>query len=143
MSPDVSLLKRVVVRRPVPGFPNYEAGSDGQVYRVGAAEPLKPYACSNRRQYLAVKIRRLPHLPRANVYVHRIVCEAFYGAPPSPRHEVRHMSGDTFDNRPQNLDWGTKADNGADRAAHGSYRRAGDTRPLPPQRPRNLPAFTS
>ena len=37
--------------------------------------------------------------------VHRLVCDAFHGAPPSPKHQVDHINGDKSDNRPSNLEW--------------------------------------
>ena len=37
--------------------------------------------------------------------VHRLVCDAFHGAPPSPEHQVDHINRDKMDNRPSNLEW--------------------------------------
>ena len=39
--------------------------------------------------------------------VHRLVCCAFHGAPPSPKHQPDHLNGDRSDNRPSNLEWVT------------------------------------
>lgn len=52
-------------------------------------------------------------------FVHRLVCESFYGAAPDGFDQVRHLNGDQADNAPENLDWGTQNQNWADRAAHG------------------------
>lgn len=50
--------------------------------------------------------------------VHTLVLEAFVG----PRPEgmlARHLNGDQTDNRRENLQWGTPAENMQDRALHG------------------------
>lgn len=43
--------------------------------------------------------------------VHRIVCEAFNGPPPSERHQVDHVNRDRGDNRAENLEWVTCSEN--------------------------------
>lgn len=54
--------------------------------------------------------------------VHRLVLEAFAG--PCPRGmECRHLNGNPSDNRPENLRWGTKAENAADKIKHGTTTR--------------------
>ena len=69
------------------------------------------------RLYIAVS---LSHNGRTKTYgVHRLVCAAFHGPTPSPTHEVRHLNGNPQDNRPDNLAWGTRIENWADRIAHG------------------------
>jgi hypothetical protein len=52
--------------------------------------------------------------------VHRLVCEAFHGPKPSPDSVIRHLNGDRFYNQPQNLTWGTPAENTADMIRHGN-----------------------
>ena len=41
----------------------------------------------------------------------RLVCLAFHGPPPSPRHEVMHRDENSLNNRPANLAWGTRREN--------------------------------
>ncbi len=48
---------------------------------------------------------------RKQVYVHRIVCEAYNGRPSAPRLQVNHLNGIKSDNRPENLKWETSSDN--------------------------------
>lgn len=60
--------------------------------------------------------------------VHTYVCEAFHGPRPSPDHVVRHLNGNNTDNRAENLAWGTKTENQADRVLHGTDAR-GDKSP--------------
>lgn len=46
-----------------------------------------------------------------NLKVHRLVCEAFHGPRPSPKHVVIHLNEDATDNRAENLKWGTQKEN--------------------------------
>jgi hypothetical protein len=51
--------------------------------------------------------------------VHRLVCAAFHGDPPSAGHtDVRHLNGDKTDNRAVNLAWGTRSENMLDVVRH-------------------------
>ncbi len=102
------------------------AGSDGQIYS------RTRYKGFGRKEYVdwyplvgskSSKGYRLVSLCHNNVKVtrsiHRLVCEAFHGAPPSPKHQVRHLDGDRTSNLPSNLAWGTQEENWQDRKAHG------------------------
>lgn len=53
------------------------------------------------------------------VYIHRGVCELFNGSPADGM-ECRHLNGDMHDNRAENLQWGTAAENNADKMLHGT-----------------------
>jgi hypothetical protein len=57
---------------------------------------------------------------RHGVRRHVIVCEAFHGERPSKDHVVRHKNGNPGDDRPENLEWGTQADNMMDMVLHGN-----------------------
>jgi hypothetical protein len=50
--------------------------------------------------------------------VHHLVAEAFLPPKPSPAHQLRHLDGDSENNRASNLAWGTSLDNHADRRRH-------------------------
>lgn len=52
--------------------------------------------------------------------VHRLVCEAFHGTPPSGLHVARHLDGDKLNNSASNLAWGTGSENMADSRRHGT-----------------------
>jgi hypothetical protein len=54
------------------------------------------------------------------VLVHRIICEAFRGSPPSGRHEVAHKDGNKKNNRLANLRWATPAENSYDNFLNGT-----------------------
>lgn len=49
---------------------------------------------------------------------HTLVCETYHGPRP-PGLETRHLNGDPADDRPNNLAWGTRTENGADMIDHG------------------------
>lgn len=66
-----------------------------------------------RGSYMAVKV------VGKSLRVHRLVLEAFVGMA-EPGVVARHLNGDPFDNRVENLAWGTKAENQHDRVAHGT-----------------------
>lgn len=50
-----------------------------------------------------------------DVYVHRMVCIAFNGEPPTPEHEADHINKIRNDNVPKNLQWVTKEESLANR----------------------------
>ena len=49
------------------------------------------------------------------MFVHRAVCEAWHGLPPSPVHQPDHGNRDRTDNRAENLRWRTPVENAANR----------------------------
>jgi hypothetical protein len=53
-------------------------------------------------------------------YIHRIACREFYGPQPTARHEVRHLDGNFLNNDMENICWGTRKENAADRVRHGT-----------------------
>lgn len=60
--------------------------------------------------------------------VHRLVCEAFHGSPPSSTHQAIHWDDDKLNNEPGNLRWGTAKENCADRYRNGRSRAKLDSR---------------
>lgn len=53
-------------------------------------------------------------------YIHRLVCEAFNGPPPTPKHHAGHKNGKRDDNRAANLRWITAKENYNDKRVHGT-----------------------
>jgi hypothetical protein len=118
--------------REIPGHPGYEASSFGRVRSTDRqvidkngrrmllrGKILKP-AAGGTSPYLRVSpnptVRHCSHL------VHVLVCTAFHGPKPSPKHEVAHWNNDCLNNRPSNLRWTTSKDNKADMIRHGTKR---------------------
>lgn len=114
--------------KPVPGWEGfYSASSFGRIKR-DAGSPrcrtdrvLKPML--NARGYFTVALVRTGTAQRP-MMVHRLVLAAFIGPPPSPTHEGNHINGDKTDNRIDNLEWATRAENiqhAYDTGLHGRY----------------------
>jgi|14_taG_2_1085336.scaffolds.fasta_scaffold41689_2 hypothetical protein len=114
--------------RPVPGYKGlYEASSHGTVRSLD-----REVIYSNGRKHIH-KGRRLRGSVTANYWsvqlcrqgiitttrLHKVVLLAFHGSP-KPGHVARHMDGDSLNNRADNLRWGTRAENEADKARHGT-----------------------
>lgn len=119
--------------RAIPGAPNddYRAGSDGQIYSrtkyAGFGRkvrtdwyPLKGHWAKKRGKRTYLNVSLCHESNKVTKSVHRLVCMAFHGLPPTPRYQVRHLDGDTSNNKPTNLRWGTPGENWADRRAHGT-----------------------
>jgi len=122
-------LENGIILKPIPISPNndYMAGSDGQIYSnfryKGFGKklyvdwyPLKSYPDKNgwyRHVTLSHENKRITKS------VHRLVCMAFHGLPPNTSSQTRHLDGDNQNSKPDNLKWGTRSENYADRVAHG------------------------
>src|SRR5262245_53598527 len=114
----------VVIYMLVAGWPAYRIGTDGSLWSRHAMGPRGRYGPWRRK--ICVPRRRSGHLGatlcegtrRKSVYIHHLVLEAFLGPRPEGM-ESRHLNGDALDNRADNLRWGTRAENGRDRALHG------------------------
>lgn len=56
-----------------------------------------------------------------NYWFHILVCTAFHGPRPSPKHQVDHINRNRFDNRPENLRWVTPRENQLNGKRHLEY----------------------
>jgi uncharacterized protein (DUF433 family) len=113
--------------KPIPGYDGYEASSLGRVRSVDRAIVDKNGRQKNLR---GVLLRPGPH-SKSHPYpyiqagsgnslgVHVAVALAFFGPRPVGMY-VCHKDGDETNNVPDNLYYGTPADNQRDRIAHGT-----------------------
>lgn len=106
------------MRKTIQDFPAYSVDIDGNIYSNKTGRKLKArlnHACG----YLRVGLRRdgKQHWKR----VHRLVLETFIG--PCPVGYVgRHLNDIPIDNRLDNLQWGTQAENIKDRKNNNTSR---------------------
>lgn len=114
--------------RHCPGFPGYCVGSDGGVWSCRKRNGLgrgrgtesvvgerwvRKKPSLNGNGYLSV------WLLGRNIAVHRLILEAFVG-PRTAGMECRHLDGNQGNNRLDNLAWGTRKENAADKVTHGT-----------------------
>lgn len=101
--------------KPVSGWKGlYEVSNMGRVrslprqgkYRMYGGKVLIP-VMKNGYHAISLNKNRRGHVE----YVHRLVLKAFVGEPPSARYCTNHKNGIRIDNRPENLEWVTYAEN--------------------------------
>jgi hypothetical protein len=101
--------------------PGYEVTSDGRVFSVGT--DWRGYGRREMGQTLNAdgypSVRILIDGKRTRIAVHKLVALYYLPKRPSLAHEIRHLDGDKLNPDSENLAWGTKQDNAADRARHG------------------------
>lgn len=87
----------------------YAVRDNGAIYRLNLfhkkARPLDKKWTFGRQS----KSSGYKHI--AGVPVHRIVCSAFHGQPPTDSHVVDHIDTNRANNRPDNLRWVTRLEN--------------------------------
>jgi hypothetical protein len=129
LAPIFSSMKEGSDWKPIPGHSRYEASIHGQVRRAKAGHGSMP------GHVLRPRPARWGHLyvniapddgPVKSFAVHTAVCMTFNGPSPSPDHMVCHRNDIKTDNTPQNLYWGTAADNAKDRVRN-SFLNNSDT----------------
>lgn len=110
----------------VPDWPGYRVSTTGRVqtkrHRNGMPaqdwRDLTPVP--DGMGYPQVRLYRNGDKPRW-FFVSRLVLTVHVGPPPFPEAVARHIHNrDPWDNRAENLAWGTQADNCADKVRHGT-----------------------
>lgn len=106
----------------------YEVSSMGRVRALDRVMTSGRWGkCARKGSIIKPKLRKDGRLTvglrkngtRVFRFVHRLVCEAFHGPRPSPRHVVAHFPDrDPTNNIPSNLRWATHLENSADRRVH-------------------------
>lgn len=110
---------RLVVASEIPGVGRaYCAGTNGVIYSRARGDwrPLKAHVNDNGYPCVTVMMDGR----KTTRGVHSLVCAAFYGPPPFDGAQVRHLDGNRNRSAPDNLCWGTQAENWQDRRAHGN-----------------------
>lgn len=92
-------------------YPGYWVSSLGHV-RGPKGRVLRPQI---KRGHYTVTVYMADRM--RTIFVHVLVCETFHGLKPEGL-ECRHLDGDAFNNKPENLRWGTHHENEADKRLH-------------------------
>jgi hypothetical protein len=115
--------------KPVEGHDGYEVSNLGRVAGLKNGERFirKPNTATH---YLTVSFKKRPFdTAQKGPTIHSLVAQAFHG----PRPEgavIRHIDGNRFNNRADNLAYGTKNENVYDTIVHGTYKGTNNGRAL-------------
>lgn len=109
--------------RTLPGLSRYEISDDGLVrrkvnmgaYKAGGLLRGGRHAFG----YPTVTLQR-DDGKQVTKTVHSMVCEAFHGPRPTPKHCVAHNDGNPANCRKDNLRWATQSENILDAVRHGT-----------------------
>lgn len=91
----------------IPGYAGCCANRKGEILTKKTGHITKG---GNAGRYLKISAYRDGNERPSLVYVHDLVCRAFYG-PPQPGQVVLHKDDNRWNNRPENLSWGTQSQN--------------------------------
>lgn len=103
---------------PIPSCPGYEINRDGAVRSLRRADPCELKTWRNTQNgYLYLKL--VVDGRRISRTVHSLVAETFIGPRPIGK-VVRHLDGDSMNNTPGNIAYGTQLQNFHDQVRHGT-----------------------
>lgn len=114
----------------IPGFPGYEASNRGRIRSLPRTVVTKAGWSRKQRggviaQWVAGRGYLYVTVGGKKTGVHRLVCLAFKGPPPTRKHHAAHWDGDQKNNRQSNLRWATPRENAFDMVKHGRAGRGG------------------
>lgn len=110
--------------KPIPGYNGmYEVSSCGKIrshhkYHNKDKPPRILKTNLNTWRYESVRLQ-MGGVKRTHT-VHVLVCEAFNGKRPTPKHQVCHIDGSRTNNDYRNLMWGTRSENERQKHWHGT-----------------------
>ena len=120
-----------IVWKVSPTWPGYEASSDGRVRRYNGGVEIKQTLHSSGYRVVNILAKRCQRDIWGNgkgvkrIGVHRVVMDAFVGPVPDGQ-EVNHIDHDKVNNRPENLEYVTHAENIQKAVAAGRWPRQRD-----------------
>ena len=91
-----------MAKKPIPGHPEYQIGSDGHVYNKVTGRKLREW--KNSRGYMRTEIRNTKGATTRPL-IHRLVAAAFVGGKSGNKNEVEHKDGNRKNNKSSNLKW--------------------------------------
>ena len=113
----LGLLKATNEWQNIPGLEAYEVAMSGAVRRAAGGHGSQAGRVIKQRQsssgYKTVNLSMNGKVVTKSV--HNLVCEAFNGPRPTPKHYACHKNDISEDCRAENLYWGTPSDNARDR----------------------------
>jgi len=124
----------MAIWRPIPGFPELEASSVGQIRTIDRviirqrADGPKQYSMKGKilkpilsGGYWTVTVKTDKYVGRTQrpESISRLVCLAFHGKPPKDKPFACHRDDDRSNNRKSNLYWGDYTDNMIDAQNNG------------------------
>ena len=101
---------------PIPMWPDYYACREGLIASTkwGTLKVMSPIPSKDGHLYVFL----YRHGEMFKKWVHQLILTTFVGDPKLGE-ESRHLNGNPFENRVDNLAWGTRQDNADDRVKHG------------------------
>lgn len=118
--------------RDIPGYPGYQASSLGRIRTHNKVTSSTRFAKREwKTRIMSAKICKKDKTLRVDLWkgkehktflVHRLVAICFLGDPPEENMTVNHKDGNRLNNRLENLEWMTLADNIRYGFENGQYR---------------------
>jgi hypothetical protein len=112
------------IKASIPEWPDYMVTNTGRVLSYKGKNRAERVMKIQNSEYPQVTLRRNGRKYTRSVHV--LMALAFWG-PPEPGYETRHINGNNFDNRLENLAYGTSSQNSIDQVIHGTHYMARKT----------------